>query len=348
MVIFKSGVEIDMERLYQFLYSLGYSEPIHPAVVHIPIGVLACAFVLGALSFCFHGPVMGRAARYALIISFVSLFPAMFLGFTDWQHFFAGGWLFQVKMKLGLACVLLVSTFIAMIAGKGSEQTSGRGLALSAFCLLVSLGLGYFGGQVVYAGRVPPGPREMRAGERLFLGNCSGCHPYGGNIVDAGAPVRGAPPLKTANAFIGWIRDPRLDNGARGVMPPFLPSRIADAQALEMRRYILNVTGAKPDPACEATIPRIAVRTEPAPIERGRLLFQANCTACHTADSTQKIVGPGLKGVLKGKTLPVGNLAATPENIFRQLRCPYEEMPSFAGKLSDEQVFDLIAYLNTK
>jgi mono/diheme cytochrome c family protein len=201
----------------------------------------------------------------------------------------------------------------------------------------------------VYGGRVPPGPRELRAGEKLFLGNCSGCHPYGANIVDADGPVRGAPPLKTTEAFIGWIRDPRLDNGARGVMPPFLPSRVSDAQAGEMRRYILNVTGAgTPDPACEATIPRIIVRTEPEHIEKGGLLFQANCTGCHAADSTEKIVGPGLKGILKGKTLPVGNLPATPESIFRQLRCPYEEMPSFAGKLSDEQVLDLIAYLFTK
>jgi mono/diheme cytochrome c family protein len=90
------------------------------------------------------------------------------------------------------------------------------------------------------------------------------------------------------------------------------------------------------------------VRTEPAPIEKGRQLFQANCAGCHTADSTETIVGPGLKGILKGKTLPVGNLPATPENIFRQLRCPYAEMPSFAGKLSDDQATDLIAFLSTK
>jgi len=336
-------------HLYQFLYNLGYSEPIHPAVVHIPIGILTGAFVLGVLSYCFHGPMMGRAARYAIVISFVSLFPAMLFGFMDWQHFFAAGWLFQIKMKLALACVLLVLTFIAMIAGRGSEQTSGRAVVLTTLCLLVAVGLGYFGGQLVYGGRVPPGPRELRAGEKVFLGNCSGCHPYGGNIVDADAPVRGAPPLKNGEAFIRWLRDPRLDNGARGVMPPFLPSRISDAQAVELRRYILNVTGAgTPEPTCGATIPRIVVRTEPEFIEKGRRLFQANCTGCHTADSTEKIVGPGLKGILKGKTLPVQNVPATPENIFRQLRCPYEEMPSFAGKLSDNQVADLIAYLNTR
>ncbi len=342
-----------IEHFYQFLYHLGYSEPIHPAVVHIPIGILTGAFVLGVLSYCFHGPMTGRAARYAAVISFVSLFPALLFGFMDWQHFFAAGWLFQIKMKLVLACALFVLTAVAMVAGRGSDRTSGRTCALYALCLLVAVGLGYFGGQLVYGGRVPPGPRGLRPGEKLFLGNCSGCHPYGGNIVDADAPVRGAPPLKSDEAFIRWIRDPRLDNGARGVMPPYVPSRISDAQAEELRGYLLNVTGAgapegTPDSACGIAIPRIVVRTEPAPVEKGRQLFQANCTGCHTADGTETIVGPGLKGMLRGKTLPVGSLAATPENIFRQLRCPYAEMPSFAKKLSDDQVGDLIAYLNTK
>ena len=125
-------------RVYELLYSLGYAEPLHPVVVHIPIGILTGALVLGVLSFCFHRPMMGRAARYVLIISFVSLFPAVLFGFMDWQHFFAAGWLFQIKMKLALACVLLVSTFIAMIAGRGSDQTSGRACAalyvLPAYC----------------------------------------------------------------------------------------------------------------------------------------------------------------------------------------------------------------------
>ena len=125
-------------HFYQFLYSLGYSEPIHPAVVHIPIGILTGAFVLGVLSYCFHGPMTGRAARYAAVISFVSLFPALLFGFMDWQHFFAAGWLFQIKVKLALACALFVLTAVAMVAGRGSDRTSGRTCALYALCLLVA------------------------------------------------------------------------------------------------------------------------------------------------------------------------------------------------------------------
>ncbi len=69
---------------------------------------------------------------------------------------------------------------------------------------------------------------------------------------------------------------------------------------------------------------------------------------CHNLLGTETIVGPGLKGILKRKTLPFGDWPAIPENIFKQLRCPYKDMPSFKEKLTDDQVFDLIAFLNTQ
>jgi mono/diheme cytochrome c family protein len=155
--------------------------------------------------------------------------------------------------------------------------------------------------------------------------------------------------LKDLKTFIRWIRDPRLDNGAKGPMPPFLLSRVSDAQAKELLGYIVKVMGpAKPDPACEVTIPTIAVRTGPASVEKGKQLFEANCMYCHTVAGTETLVGPGLKGILKRKTFPLGDWPATPENIFKQLRCPYKDMPSHREKLTDEQVYDLIAFLNTQ
>ena len=90
------------------------------------------------------------------------------------------------------------------------------------------------------------------------------------------------------------------------------------------------------------------VRTDSASVDKGKQLFETNCRYCHTVASTETLVGPGLKGILKRKALPFGDWPATPENIFRQLRCPYAEMPSFKEKLTDGQVFDLIAFLNVQ
>lgn len=88
------------------------------------------------------------------------------------------------------------------------------------------------------------------------------------------------------------------------------------------------------------------VKTDPLSIERGRVLFATKCALCHDPLSTAMIIGPGLKGVLKNPVLPVSKHPATPGSIRYQLRQPLGRMPSFAY-LSDEEVGDLIAYLNT-
>ncbi len=97
----------------------------------------------------------------------------------------------------------------------------------------------------------------------------------------------------------------------------------------------------------EAVHPGImAIRTDRLSIERGRTLFASKCAICHDPDSTRAIVGPGLKGLLRRPTLPISGHPATAESIRFQLRQPMGRMPSFAY-LSDEEIEDLIAYLNT-
>jgi len=90
----------------------------------------------------------------------------------------------------------------------------------------------------------------------------------------------------------------------------------------------------------------IIVRTDPASIGRGKNLFDSKCGFCHKPDSTETLVGPGLKGILKNRELPVSKRTATPQNIANQLRNPYSDMPSFSY-LPEEDVLNIIAYLNT-
>ncbi len=338
-----------MELFYRLLDAIGFTHPVHPVVKEISTGLVIGAFLLGVISLLFRLRAVGRAARYCMIVAFIFMFPAILLGYMDWQHYFAGGWLNPIKIKLVLAGVLLLLAFIALMVGRGGEGTSSGVAVLYGLCVIAVLGLGFFGGQLVYSGKVPAGPAQFRPGEQLFRADCSGCHPYGGNIVDPEAELRGSDELKDLKTFTHWIRDPRLDNGARGAMPPFAPARISDAQANDLLGYIIKVMGPpKPAPACEVAIPTIAVSRDPAKVSKGKQLFEANCTGCHTVASTETVVGPGLKGILKRKTLPLGDWPATPENIFRQLRCPYAEMPSFKERLTDDQVFDLIAFLSTQ
>ena len=72
----------------------------------------------------------------------------------------------------------------------------------------------------------------------------------------------------------------------------------------------------------------------------------SQCSFCHKTNSTEKITGPGLKGILKNNNLPVSRRPATPENIAAQLKSPYKDMPSFSY-LPEEDVLNIVAYLNT-
>jgi cytochrome c2 len=91
---------------------------------------------------------------------------------------------------------------------------------------------------------------------------------------------------------------------------------------------------------------RLIVKTDPESIGRGKNLYDEKCKFCHNAYSTEEIVGPGLKAILKRPKLPVSKRPATPENIIRQLKHPFNRMPSFEY-LKDEEIEDIIAFLNT-
>jgi mono/diheme cytochrome c family protein len=85
---------------------------------------------------------------------------------------------------------------------------------------------------------------------------------------------------------------------------------------------------------------------ESSGVERGKAVFENQCSFCHHADRTDSKLGPGLKGVLKAENLPASGRPATPENVTRQLLSPYQNMPSFSS-LSEQEIKDLLAYLKT-
>ena len=70
-----------MERLYQLFEAVGYVHPIHPPITHLPVGLVIGAFLLGLISLLFRHQMAGRAARYCMIIAFLSIFPTVLLGY---------------------------------------------------------------------------------------------------------------------------------------------------------------------------------------------------------------------------------------------------------------------------
>lgn len=82
---------------------------------------------------------------------------------------------------------------------------------------------------------------------------------------------------------------------------------------------------------------------------KGKAGFESKCAVCHEADSDATKVGPGLKGLFKkhphqlnGKE-HVHNL----ETVRQQIKKGSGAMPPMEKELSEEELDDLLAYLQT-
>ena len=89
-------------------------------------------------------------------------------------------------------------------------------------------------------------------------------------------------------------------------------------------------------------------RTESSGQSNGEALFEEKgCVNCHYANTTEDKIGPGLKGLMDRETLPESGWEATRENVKKQLLEPYDNMPSYEGRLSEKEMQVLLDYIGT-
>jgi mono/diheme cytochrome c family protein len=231
-----------LDYIYQSVSAWGYPHPLHPALTHMPIGLVVGALVLSVCAIILHRPALTKAAWYCGNIALVFAIPTIALGIADWQHFFAGGPVPGIPTKIILASSLVATLTISLVAGI-TATAAFRLIGPAVFFIATGLvvGLGYIGGNLVYGGRTAAAPAEYAAGEKIFLSNCAGCHAGGGNIIKPTLPLLGAPQLTSQAAFAAFIRQPHMPDGAGGTMPGFGTARISDNDAIELYAYIVQV-----------------------------------------------------------------------------------------------------------
>jgi uncharacterized membrane protein len=230
-----------INSLYDFLDKIGYLHPIHPAMVHMPIGLIVGSLFIGGAGLVFSRASMSRAAYYALVLALIFWVPTVTFGVMDWQRYYGGAWLFAIKMKLGLAGILGVLLVIGAWLGHRDPTRVKRLVPIYLLCFLTVSSLGYFGGQIVYGGNTPIGTTQFQSGQKLFENHCSGCHAHGGNSIMSNFPLRDAPELDKFEDFLTFIRGPTLPGGVDGPMPPFAQSTISAEEARELYDYITQV-----------------------------------------------------------------------------------------------------------
>jgi mono/diheme cytochrome c family protein len=222
-----------IDSFYAMLARIGFTDPPHALLTHMPIGLITGALLFLLVAVIFRRRVLEPTARHVFVLGFIFLFPTILFGVLDWLHYFRGAMILPIKFKIGLAAAVLVVTAAGVAVGNRAKLRTIPQVLLYALAFVCVVGLGYFGAKMVYAGWAPEGSEGVSgAGSELFTVNCQACHPGGGNIVDPSYPVKGSPKLASVETFTAFLRSPG------GMMPSFDEQALSAAQARDLHQYL--------------------------------------------------------------------------------------------------------------
>ena len=79
---------------------------------------------------------------------------------------------------------------------------------------------------------------------------------------------------------------------------------------------------------------------------KGKEVFD-QCSVCHNSDSTEKKMGPGLKGLYKKTKLDSTGKPVNDANVLAKINEGGNGMPAYKDMLTDDEKANLLAYLKT-
>jgi len=183
-----------IEFIYQTLAKIGYTHPLHPPATHLPAGLIIAAFIFALMAWIFNRSNLAQTARHCFILALIMAVPTILLGLLDWQYRFGGAYLFEIKMKLALGGILLLLLLVAVVYAALAGAFTKTVMAIYALCLLTVIGLGYFGGELVYGTKAPGGGEAKglaAEGAQVFSQNCSACHLTDSTAIKIGPGLKG-------------------------------------------------------------------------------------------------------------------------------------------------------------
>ncbi|OGR22104.1 MAG: hypothetical protein A2277_01000 [Desulfobacterales bacterium RIFOXYA12_FULL_46_15] len=138
------------ETIFEFLSKIGFHHPIHPALTHIPMGMVMGAAMFRVLSLIPRMKFLARTGYHCVVLGLLGIFPTAFAGYLDWQHTFQGQWEFLIILKMVLA--VLLTLLMATILYLDDTETPKLNKVTLFYCLAVlcAIGLGFSGGELQY------------------------------------------------------------------------------------------------------------------------------------------------------------------------------------------------------
>jgi len=79
---------------------------------------------------------------------------------------------------------------------------------------------------------------------------------------------------------------------------------------------------------------------------KGKEVFD-QCSVCHNSDSTERKMGPGLKGLFKKGKLESNGKPVSDANVVEKINDGGNGMPAYKDQLNDDDRANLIAFLKT-
>lgn len=191
------------DAIYNTLQSFGYTHPLHPFLVHVPIGMVVGVFLFGLGSWMFKKPALAQTARHCSMLAVLFSPLTILAGLMDWQYHYQGAWLMPIVVKMVLAGLLLAALGTAAFRGISKNIEIKRLIPLYFFCFLLVIGMGFFGGELVYGTygmkgseketRTPTITSQSLAqqGSDLFAKRCSFCHLTSSRKTKIGPGLKG-------------------------------------------------------------------------------------------------------------------------------------------------------------
>ncbi len=138
------------EVIFEFLNKIGFAHPLHPALTHIPMGMVMGAVTFRILSLIPKLKFLARTGYHCIVLGLLGIFPTAFAGYLDWQHTFGGQWEFLIILKMVLA-VLLTLLMAAILYMDDTEVPKFNKVTFFyVLAVLLAIGLGFSGGELQY------------------------------------------------------------------------------------------------------------------------------------------------------------------------------------------------------
>jgi len=152
-----------LDTLYSILSGMGFKEPLHSPITHMPVGLVVGALIFFIIALVFKKKELQMTARHVSILAFVFAFPTILFGVMDWIHFYHAVLFTPIKIKMALAAIVLLVLGAGIILGSEIKVPSFAMTLLYSAAFVCVIGLGYFGSGIIYGRGLEMKPKIMIA-----------------------------------------------------------------------------------------------------------------------------------------------------------------------------------------